>query len=313
MRSATTMTPTSFSSYITNNIRIIDYFRALWTIYSFGVYDHKEDIPVNAIIFTGSSTSYSDDEFTQWLVDELSADGNNTVIAVVMNPELYENYTKFDQLIVVNWSSSSTLYSHIRNSMKCGTSDPIYRPCQSWVSFAPDYSNVLSNDSASNMFSFVKQAMDDFNHPERIQLVDINRGWINEDDNWNNIKSLSWLKNDVSFDGNSNLGFSLNTTLNTLYDSYVSTTIEKPVNDSITAIIFVTDTSSPDNYEGGEDVAQKLKNLGYKLFFVLMGPRVSEFKLLKYTTNFIYWRNMSNPQPENWDEIKLQAYGCDLD
>ncbi|KAE9550511.1 hypothetical protein FO519_006285 [Halicephalobus sp. NKZ332] len=80
-----------------------------------------------------------------------------------------------------------------------------------------------------------------------------------------------------------------------------------------TALIFVSNTSSYENYGGAEEVAQKLKNAGFEFTFFLMGPDVDESKLTNYTTNFVYWRNMSNPQPENWDQVRLQAYGCGSD
>ncbi|KAE9547157.1 hypothetical protein FO519_009631, partial [Halicephalobus sp. NKZ332] len=288
------------------------FYDALNGLCSLGIFDHKEGIPINAIIFTGVELPHGLDDLIQMMIDECLANGTNTITAVMMNPGIEVSYQNLSRLEIIQWSDPAILYSNIRQKMKCSSAQPVYRPCKSWVSFALDYSNVLSNESFQNMELFVVISIMYFNHPERVQLININDNFISKNYNWNHAYNNQALTGDItSRNRNLTIGFNLATTLNKIGSSYFSTSINKPIKDPVRAIVFISDTSNPENYEGAGDAAEYLKSLGYRLFFVLMGPDVDESKLTNYTTDFIYWRNMSNPQPENWDQVRLQAYGCD--
>ncbi|KAE9546660.1 hypothetical protein FO519_010128, partial [Halicephalobus sp. NKZ332] len=144
----------------------------------------------------------------------------------------------------------------------------------------------------------------------KIQIIDVHQYYyaqIDWNDPWNIEKAQNYIM-DLTRNGT----FSLNSTLQTLSNVYYSrnrTKYEPPY----VALVFIPTTESYENYGGAEEVAQNLKNLGFEFTFFLMSPNVDESKLTNYTTNFVYWRNMSNSQPENWDEVSSQAYGCDSD
>uniref|UniRef100_A0A914YXW1 VWFA domain-containing protein n=1 Tax=Panagrolaimus superbus TaxID=310955 RepID=A0A914YXW1_9BILA len=75
------------------------------------------------------------------------------------------------------------------------------------------------------------------------------------------------------------------------------------------AMIFISDTSDI-ALKNADRLFSKLK--GIRLTFILLGTNVDTTKLRNFTSNFIYWPDLTQPQPDNWDLISYHAYGCDF-
>ena len=236
------------------------------------------------------------------MISNITANGN-TITVVLANPDLDPvSLQNFKNINVVQWSDDSTeLLGNIRKNMKCGGGNPVYHPCKTWISLVPDYSQILSETNYNTQIAFVQSEIGKINRPDRIQLLNSGNDWNND----RNIDSIISMVNS----GYSGSQFSLKDNLGVLYDTYRSrnrTEFEPP----FVALVFIPTTATYENYGGADDTVQKLKAAGFQLTFFLLGPDTDEHKLTNYTTNFVYWRNMSNPQPENWDQVRLQAYGC---
>ncbi|KAE9548110.1 hypothetical protein FO519_008678 [Halicephalobus sp. NKZ332] len=275
------------------------------TLTELGIFDYKDGIPINSVLFIGNGNiSDSDIPKVQNYVNFLTNNGS-TVTVVLVNREIDQtDLKKIKGISILLWDHNPfALISSIGKNLKCGGGDTVYHPCKTWVSFVPDYSNSLSSKEFSTQMSFVSTAIGQINHPERIQVAESVGSMLSS---WDEPMSIASIQDALSdYPQDQSMIFSLKESLEQLFQD------GDGVQRSIGTLVFVSDTSTPGNYEGAEDVAQLLKNSGYKLTFILMGPNVDESKLTKYTTNFIYWRNLSNPQPENWDQVKLGAYGCD--
>ncbi|KAE9547164.1 hypothetical protein FO519_009624 [Halicephalobus sp. NKZ332] len=136
------------------------------------------------------------------------------------------------------------------------------------------------------------------NRLDKVQVIDAYNKHNNIAYDWNEEDSTALVQSILIDQQYTDVIFSLNTTLRKLSSIY---------------FVAIPTTASYENYGGADDVAQKLKDAGFQLTFLLVGPDVDESKLTNYTNNFVHWRNMSNPQPENWDKIRFRAYGCDPD
>ncbi|KAE9546849.1 hypothetical protein FO519_009939 [Halicephalobus sp. NKZ332] len=280
------------------------FINSLRSFLNLGVFDYQDGVPINLVVFTTYSLDSSDIDDVKILVNQLTTTGY-TITAVLTDPRVDITYYRtINRLNVVPWSTNQTMLSSIRHGMKCGGGTPVFNPCKSWISFVIDTSNVLSPTDYQTQLKFVSNAISKINHPEQIQLVSVGTTLSN----WYHPYSISYLQGQIANLTTQNVGFDLNATLSAVYSSYIELiTLPKP---PIGALVFVTDTSSPPNYEGADNVVNLLKNNGFKLTFILMGPNVDQSKLTKYTNNFITWRNLSNPQPDNWDNIYLDAYAC---
>ena len=280
-------------------------FRAFNTLTSLGVFDYKDGIPINSVLFIGNGTiDDSGIPKIQNYVDTLTTNGN-TVTAILVNQGPDEtDLKKIKGINIVPWDHDPfILLSNIEKNLKCGGGDTVYHPCKTWVSFVPDYSNSLSSTDFSTQISFISNAAGQINHPERIQIIEKEVG--SELSSWHDPMSIACIQADFShYSQDASTIFNLKESLGRLFQDGDGEEKE------IGALIFVSDTSNPENYEGAEDVVQQLQNAGYKLTFVLMGLNVDESKLTKYTNNFIYWKNLNNFQPDNWDTAKLDAYNC---
>ncbi|KAE9547845.1 hypothetical protein FO519_008942 [Halicephalobus sp. NKZ332] len=287
-----------------------DFYLGIITLTNIGVFDYKDGIPMNFVVFAGNTSDPKYACALQRDIDLLTTNGS-TVTIIFVNPDLdltpLQNFTNVN---IVQWSDNSTeLLTNIRKNMRCGGGEPVYYPCKRWFSFFPDYSNTLSETDFNTQRTFIKNEVGRMNRPDKIQLIsDHGDDWVD----WNNGDNIEEIQNDIGDNSVRSGTFSLNTTLQTLSNAYYSqdrTEYQPPY----TALVFIPTTASYENYGGAEEVAQNLTNAGFQLAFFLMGPDVDETKLTNYTTNFIYWRDMSNPQPDNWDEVRLQAYGCQND
>ena len=189
-----------------------------------------------------------------------------------------------------------------------GTTPSGYIPCSSWISFSADDSGALSPANFQTVMNFVSSAIGQINHPERIQYTFGSDASVI----WKTATSISQIQSAVNSSiQNTDGTYHLADLLGGLYTAYQSTPqpLPKP---PIGALIFVSDTSSPANYADESGFGTRLKNLGFSFTFVLLGPNIDQSKLTNYTTNFITWTDLSQPQPDNWDNAYFNAYACKL-
>ena len=137
------------------------------------------------------------------------------------------------------------------------------------------------------------------NHPERIQAI----GIYSQPVQWNSGLTLQQIENSVAGmtqGGPYNLRYqfgALVASLDTLQNSTVPTA----------ALVFISDTSDS-ALQGAEQFKYQLSRV--QLTFVLLGPNADQGKLTQFSSNFISWKDLSKPQPENWNSASSNAYGC---
>ena len=137
------------------------------------------------------------------------------------------------------------------------------------------------------------------NHFERIQVV----GAYYEPSVWGSGLSLQQMQAAIKSTpqgGPYRLRNTLATFLTTLGSIQAGNT-------PIAALIFIPDTSDA-ALQGATQFIPALKNV--TLTFVLLGPDTDVSKLIQFSTNFIYWPDLSRSQPDNWDASAYAAYGC---
>ncbi|KAE9548029.1 hypothetical protein FO519_008758 [Halicephalobus sp. NKZ332] len=277
---------------------------SLQSILNLGIFNYNDGVPINAVVFTTRDLYAVEVHDVQVLVNQFTVIGGTVTVVLIYSTKNDTTYYEMvNGLNVVLWSNNSIMLSSIRQGFKCEGGTPVFKPCKSWISFALDSSNVLSPTDFQNQLNFVSNAISKMNHAEHVQLVSMNGSIAN----WYDPYPISYIQSQMN-STTQNGNFSLNASLNAIYSSYIQlTTLPKP---PIGALVFVSDTSSPSNYEGADDVVNHLKNNGFKLTFILMGLNVNQTLLKKYTDNFITWTDLSNPQPDNWDNVYLDAYAC---
>jgi hypothetical protein len=74
------------------------------------------------------------------------------------------------------------------------------------------------------------------------------------------------------------------------------------------ALIFISDTSDSALAGASNMFGQLPSNI--RITFVLLGNNVDQTKLTQFSNNFISWRDLSQPQPDNWNNLYGPAYGC---
>ncbi|KAE9546382.1 hypothetical protein FO519_010406, partial [Halicephalobus sp. NKZ332] len=165
---------------------------------------------------------------------------------------------------------------------------------------------VLSSANFQTVVSFTSTAIGKINHPERLQYTFGSDTPVQ----WKSSYTISQIQDQVANSvQDTNLQYSLRDVLATLFTAYQGTVPPLPTS-PIGALVFVSDTSSPSNYADADQFAKRLKDAGFTLTFVLLGPNVDSTKLTNYTTNFITWKDLSQPQPDDWDNLSASAYAC---
>ncbi|KAE9546904.1 hypothetical protein FO519_009884 [Halicephalobus sp. NKZ332] len=227
-----------------------------------GVFDYKDGIPVNSVVFAGnvSYSGYASD--LQKKIDFLSTNGS-TVTIVFVDPDL--DLTVLQSLTnvsIVQWSDNPTeLLTNIRKNMRCGGGEPVHRPCKIWFSFIPDYTTTLSETDYNTQITFIKNEVGRMNRPDKIQVIQI-------------------IYNSYGC---------LNTTLQVLSNVYYSkdrTEYQPPY----TALVFIPTTESYENYGGAEEVAQNLTDAAIQATQL----RVDFDQLLNLFSEFYLWKNKIN-------------------
>uniref|UniRef100_A0A914PNT6 VWFA domain-containing protein n=1 Tax=Panagrolaimus davidi TaxID=227884 RepID=A0A914PNT6_9BILA len=175
-----------------------------------------------------------------------------------------------------------------------------YIPCQSWISFNVDDSHKLDPTSFAKQISFISSAIGNITHPERIAALSI----YNDGVSWNNPLTISEIQNTVQSMqqlGDYRLRRQFAAIATALSD--ISNSNTQPIG----SLIFISDTSVA-ALDGAEYYMDKMPNV--KITFVLLGPDADQTKLTNFSSNFITWKDLSQPQPDNWNNLYGSAYGC---
>uniref|UniRef100_A0A914QK86 VWFA domain-containing protein n=1 Tax=Panagrolaimus davidi TaxID=227884 RepID=A0A914QK86_9BILA len=198
--------------------------------------------------------------------------------------------------------SPSTLISGQSTSIQSSTTTSSgYIPCQSWISFGIDDSNVLQNNDFMAQLNFISNATGSITHPERIAAI----GAYSQPVSWNSGLTIPQVQTAVT-GMQQNGNYSLRMQFAALVTNLQST---QTVTTSVGAIIFISDTSDP-ALAGADHLLPQLTNV--RITFVLVGQNPDQNKLIQFSNNFISWRDLSKPQPDNWDAQAAAAYGCTI-
>uniref|UniRef100_A0A914QY48 Uncharacterized protein n=1 Tax=Panagrolaimus davidi TaxID=227884 RepID=A0A914QY48_9BILA len=148
--------------------------------------------------------------------------------------------------------------------------------------------------------NFIKSAIGDLNYPNRLRA----EGGYGSEFNWKSGLSISQMQSAIDAAEQTSIPYSLLQQFSSLAISYENL---NDYNSRFGATIFISDTSDS-ALRNAERLFPKLK--GIRLTFVLLGPNVDSRKLRNFTTNFLYWPDLSQPAPDNWDLLSYHAYGC---
>uniref|UniRef100_A0AC35GNR4 VWFA domain-containing protein n=1 Tax=Panagrolaimus sp. PS1159 TaxID=55785 RepID=A0AC35GNR4_9BILA len=174
-----------------------------------------------------------------------------------------------------------------------------YIPCQSWITFVYDDSIVLPYNNFLKQLLFISSAVGNITHAERISAL----GIYSEPIPWNNGETISQIQGAI--DSVPQLGaYNLRLQFTAILANMATA---QTGNTPIAAIIFVSDTSNS-ALVGASTVFNQLTNV--RITFVLLGAYPDQSKLTKFSRNFIIWKDLSQPQPDNWNNLYYAAYGC---
>uniref|UniRef100_A0AC35G7I0 VWFA domain-containing protein n=1 Tax=Panagrolaimus sp. PS1159 TaxID=55785 RepID=A0AC35G7I0_9BILA len=180
------------------------------------------------------------------------------------------------------------------------SADDPYIPCQSYISFSYDDSSYISETGFKKQMNFIKSAIGSLNYPARLRA----EGGYGGEFSWNSGLSLAQMQLAIDAAEQAFLSYSLLQQFSSL-----ATSLEglNDYNNNFGAIIFISDTSDS-ALINADRLFSKLK--GIRLTFVLLGPKAFSTNLRNFTSNFLYWQDLSQSAPDNWDLILYHAYGC---
>uniref|UniRef100_A0AC34GXA9 VWFA domain-containing protein n=1 Tax=Panagrolaimus sp. ES5 TaxID=591445 RepID=A0AC34GXA9_9BILA len=149
--------------------------------------------------------------------------------------------------------------------------------------------------------NFIKSAIGTLNYPSRLRV----EGGFGGEFTWNSRFTILQIQSAINSAEQTSIPYSLLTQFSSLVTNY-----EYLGNHSapVGAMIFISDTSDS-ALKNADRLFPKLK--GISLTFVLLGPNVLSTKLRNFTSNFLYWQDFSQSQPDNWDFLSYHTYGCD--
>uniref|UniRef100_A0A914Q487 VWFA domain-containing protein n=1 Tax=Panagrolaimus davidi TaxID=227884 RepID=A0A914Q487_9BILA len=215
--------------------------------------------------------------------------------------------TQSPSTIISTQASSSTMTSQTSTSLSTQstgiqsftTPTSGYIPCQSWISFGIDDSNVLDPNSFITQLNFISSAIGNITHPERIAAI----GAFSQPVPWNSGLTIPEIQTAVTqmFKGGP---YSLRNQFAALLTTLQATSLN---NIPVGALIFISDTSDS-ALAGADQLFNLLTNI--RITFVLLGNSVDSSKLTQFSSNFINWSDLSQPKPDNWDALLNAAYGC---
>uniref|UniRef100_A0AC34FJ47 VWFA domain-containing protein n=1 Tax=Panagrolaimus sp. ES5 TaxID=591445 RepID=A0AC34FJ47_9BILA len=150
--------------------------------------------------------------------------------------------------------------------------------------------------------NFIKKSIAALNYPSRLRAEGVYGGEFN----WNSKLSISQMQSALDAAEDTGNMYSLLPQFSSLVTSF-----EALNNDSSNfgAIVFISNTFNSESIKNAYRLLPKLK--GIRLTFVLFGPNADARPLRNFTSNFLYWQDLSQPQPDNWDLLSYHAYGCD--
>uniref|UniRef100_A0A914QVV6 Uncharacterized protein n=1 Tax=Panagrolaimus davidi TaxID=227884 RepID=A0A914QVV6_9BILA len=180
------------------------------------------------------------------------------------------------------------------------SADDPYIPCQSYISFSYDDSSYISEIGFKKQMNFIKSAIGSLNHPARLRA----EGGYGGEFNWKSGLSISQMQAAIDNAEQAFLPYSLLQQFSSLATSLETL---NDYNSNFGAMIFISDTSSG-ALANADRLFSKLK--GIRLTFVLLGPKAFSTNLRNFTSNFLYWQDLSQPAPDNWNLILYHAYGC---
>uniref|UniRef100_A0A914Z3W2 Uncharacterized protein n=1 Tax=Panagrolaimus superbus TaxID=310955 RepID=A0A914Z3W2_9BILA len=181
------------------------------------------------------------------------------------------------------------------------SADEPYYPCKSYIGFYYDDSNVLSYANFKTQMNFIKTAIANLNNPQRIAA----EGGYGGEFTWNSKLSITQMQSALNLAEQISISYSLLAQFSSLATNFEN------LNDYYNlfgVLIFISDTSDT-ALKNADRLLSKLK--GIRLTFVLLGPNVDSSKLTNFSSNFIYWPDLTQPQPDSWDLLSYHAYGCD--
>uniref|UniRef100_A0A914YRI2 VWFA domain-containing protein n=2 Tax=Panagrolaimus superbus TaxID=310955 RepID=A0A914YRI2_9BILA len=200
----------------------------------------------------------------------------------------------------VTWLTQSTTTAEPYTFPSTSPGEIPYYPCRSWISFSIDCSNAIGDNDFYTEIGFISKSIGYLNHPERIQVTYYYIFAVS----WNDYYSIKQIQSKVLAVPRYGNQYSLRTKLQNIVAALSSFNV--PPN-NVAAIIFISDTSDA-ALVGAYQLMAYLTNV--RITFVLLGSNVDSSKLTQFSSNFIYWSDLSKPQPDNWDNLSYAAYGC---
>jgi hypothetical protein len=176
-----------------------------------------------------------------------------------------------------------------------------YIPCKSYISFSYDDSNSLSSEQFTVQMNFIINAVYYLNYPARLRA----EGAFTDAFNWNSGLSVNAMAYNLQYTQQTFNSYSLAREAASLL-----TSIENVYNNGqipTGAIIFISDTSDY-ALRGASRYFSQLNDTD--ITFIILGQNASASKLEQFSSNFIFWTDLTQSQPDNWDSLSYYAYGC---
>uniref|UniRef100_A0A7E4URB9 VWFA domain-containing protein n=1 Tax=Panagrellus redivivus TaxID=6233 RepID=A0A7E4URB9_PANRE len=231
-------------------------------------------------------------------VDDVSTLSKNTI-----------SWTDLTKPQPESWDSgtASNAYGCDLNGYK---SNSIYRffakpdtptPCSSQVVFSADISSTLTSTQFQTQLSFVSSAIAGFSDFSRIAYSYDRNLPIPFGGQFN----LTQIQQIVSSTAQIGGAYSLRNTLRAAVSAALS-----PVDaySPVAIAIFTSDTS---NTGGIAQFLQTIQDNNIVLTLILMGDKASAADLADFNINTVTWKDLAQPQPDNWNTSAPIVYACE--
>uniref|UniRef100_A0A914ZH60 VWFA domain-containing protein n=1 Tax=Panagrolaimus superbus TaxID=310955 RepID=A0A914ZH60_9BILA len=196
--------------------------------------------------------------------------------------------------------SVTSVGSTVTATVTTVTTPEPYIPCQSWISFSYDDSNTLQNNYYKTQMTFISSVIGSINYPNRLRV----QGAYTDVASWNSGLSIVRMQTEINNTQQTAISYSLLQQFAGIVNNLNPTL---GTNWPIGAMVFISDTSEPALRHA---MRFKSQLSSVQLTFVLLGSNVDSTKLTNFTTNFIYWSDLTQPEPANWGNLYYTAYGC---
>jgi hypothetical protein len=201
-----------------------------------------------------------------------------------------------------SYSPSTTNSTAPSSTLPRTTSTSPYIPCQSWIYFGMDDSVSLDSVSFQKQLNFASDAIGALNHPERIA---VGGTYYNTSKGWNSSLTIQQLQSNVT---NMQQYGDYQLQNHFMYLSYQVASLGS-TSSPIAAVVFISNTSDTALVNASNYYNQLPDTVD--ITFILLGPNPDPTKLTDFSSYFIEWRDLSQPQPDNWNSLSYDAYGCD--